>query len=263
MFSTLRWVKWGGSVLLTGDIVTSYSMLITEAYIPLEGQQCSYTLNSQQKPKEPPPKKSHPVWKGLVLVGRGQKEAISLHFLPEQAFCTLIFVSLIRCFIISPTKRAGAVMRCCWRLWFAQMCRSENSLSLTCMTCEDDGTCGKRGSFFRVWKERQNNAICPAWLTETRSSLISGSLTSALCCREASSDSKPKAGSSAALTSPDPSPSFLCQFSSSNFSAPLDQRKRSYELSPSFAGLFGPSSFEVFLFGVFFRFFSMFHPLSL
>lgn len=57
-----------------------------------------------------------------------QKEAISLCSLPEHSFCTLIFVSPIRCFIISPTTKACAVMRCCGSLWFAQMCLSENSL---------------------------------------------------------------------------------------------------------------------------------------
>ena len=69
-----------------------------------------------------------------------------------------------------------------------------------------------------------------------------------LCWREPSSNFKPRAGSSDTLSSPNTSPSSLYQFSSSALSAPVDQRKRSYELSPSFARLLGPSSLEVSLF---------------
>ena len=115
-------------------------------------------------------------------------------------------------------------------------------------TSEDDRICGKRGSFLRVWKKKKKKTPFALQGWQNTSFLISGSLT-LLCWGEPSSNIKPRAGSSVTLSSPNTSPSSLYKFLSSALSAPVDQRKRSYELSPSFANLSGPSSLEVSLFG--------------
>lgn len=142
-----------------------------------------------------------------------QKEVISLHFSGWQSFCTLIFVSTIRCFIIPPPQRTCAGMKCYWRLWFAQTGLSKWDL-------------WGEGILFLGWKKRKKIKPLPCRDNRTHSFLIRGSLTSVPCWGESSSNSKPKAGSSDTLSSPCPSPSFSYQFSWSNFSASSDQLKR-------------------------------------
>lgn len=131
-------------------IIPSYSMLIIGPYVSPKIQQPTYTLNSKQKQKRQKKKKKAPNLnikrapnlEKTLREDSVQKEVISLHFLPEQSFCTLIFASPIRCFIIPPTQRAVL-------LWDAV----EASGLPWCVSV--NGTSGKRGSFLRVGKKKR------------------------------------------------------------------------------------------------------------
>lgn len=176
-------------------------------------QQWSDISNFKQKQKRQPKKKKNPAQfgKGLCLwVGSRRKQFPSIF---HQSFCILPSVSLIRCFIISPTERACAVTSCCRGLWFAKM-------RLMCcpwdfwgwLDLREEGILSQGLEKEKGKKKKKSHLPCRD--DRTHSSLISGSLTSAVL-GEPSANFKPGAGSSDTLSSPNTSLSSVPVFISS------------------------------------------------
>lgn len=136
-------------------------------------------------------------------------------------------------------------MRCCGRLCLAQMCLNENSLSVQQMRLvRTMGPMGRGNPFSEFGKKKKNKAVCPVGMREHSFSY------SPLCWVGENIHGTPslRLGQqihSLLLT--------LLQASCTSFHdqislLPWTSWKRSYEISPSFATLSGPSFFEVFPF---------------
>lgn len=163
-------------------------------------------------------------------------------------------------------------MRCWRRLWFAQMCLRENSSSMQLIRpVRVTGPVG-RADPFAEFGQRKHESHLPCRDDRMHSFLVSGS-THLGSWGRILNEFQVKAGPSDALSSPDSS---LTEAACTSFRdqislLPWTSWERRYELALSIVQLWalsiittliGPSSFEVFPFGTFIPFLSVFLLLS-